>query len=105
MPRCCSSTWLEGKRKTKSAREKCPFRALLCYGPMLAARAVKLAHKAGERFDGFGRDGVVERDAHAANSAVAGGANQAGRGSFPRELLFEAFVPAAHAEDHVHLRA
>src|SRR5229473_3606847 len=69
-----------------------------------AAGAMKFAHETRERFDGFEGDGVVERDAHASNGAVPGGANQTGSGGFLGELLFEVFVPAAHAEDHVHLR-
>src|SRR6266849_5633362 len=79
-------------------------RTFLLRLPISAAGAMKFAHEARERLYRFECDGVVERDAHASNGTVPGRANQTGNVGFLGELLFEFFVPAAHAEDHVHLR-
>ena len=66
---------------------------------------MEFAHESGESLDGFKGDGVVEGDAHAADTAVAGGAYEAGCGGFFGELLFDGFVAACYAEDYVHLGA
>src|SRR5713226_6316464 len=60
--------------------------------PILSAMcALEFAHEAGECFDGGVLDGIVKRDAHAADGAVAGRADEAGRGGFGSELLFHCF--------------
>src|SRR5271170_7807945 len=76
------------------------------YGqPALAVGVVELAHVGDERIDGVLAHGVVERDAHAANGAVAGRADKIrGRGAFG-EIFFDGFVAAGDAEDDVHQRA
>src|SRR5260370_535157 len=52
---------------------------------------VKFADEIGEGFGGGGLDGVVKGNAHAADGAVAGGANEASRGGFDGEFLFYCF--------------
>ena len=71
----------------------------------LAAGTLEFAHESGQRLDGFECDGVVQRDAHAAYGAVAGGADEAGCGGFFGELLFDGVLAGCHAEDYVHLGA
>src|SRR5882672_11667152 len=73
MPKCCFSTW---RKREFAAR-------------ISAAGAMKFAHEAGEGLDGFERHRVVERDAQAADGAVAGRAGQPRRGRFRRELRSE----------------
>jgi len=58
----------------------------------LAAGAVEFAHEGGEGFHGFRADGVVKRDAHPADGAVARRADQSGRGGFSGELLLDGAV-------------
>src|SRR5213075_1890825 len=70
-----------------------------------AAGALEFAHEAGEGLNGRRFDGVVERDAHATDGAVAGSAGESCGLGFFGELFFHGFVSAGDAEDHVHLRA
>src|SRR5260370_41666307 len=74
-----------------TARKKIILSARCSFSVVSAMRALEFAHEAGEGFDGGVLDGVVERDAHAADGAVAGGADEAGSGGFARELLFNCF--------------
>src|SRR5437879_4216283 len=67
-----------------------------------AAGALEFAHEAGEGCDGGGLDSVIKRDAHAADGAVAGRADQAGRGGFIGKFLFNGFVTTGDAENDVH---
>src|SRR5216684_1339183 len=100
-----------------TARKKIILSAPCSFSVVSAAGALEFAHEAGEGFDGGVLDGVIKRDAHAADGAVAGGADEAGSGRFGGELLFERLYvlgsfhvlgsgrPAGssrHAEDYVH---
>src|SRR5262245_42452241 len=70
----------------------------------LAARTLEFFHEAGESFDGGEFHGIVERDAHAPDGAVAGSADKCGGFGLPREFLFHGFVATGNAEDDVHQR-
>src|SRR6266436_6665050 len=94
-----------------TARKKIILSARCSFSVLSALRALEFAHEAGEGFDGGVLDGVIKRDAHAADGAVAGGADEAGRGGFASELLFNCFHvlgsgrsagSSGNAEDHVH---
>src|SRR5580658_6780140 len=61
------------------------------WGRRLAARALELAQKAGERFDGVEGNRVVERYAHPADGTMAGGAHQARLCGSYGKLLFNGF--------------
>src|SRR5258708_40233394 len=95
--RCCSSTSPKNELDRRSAQGDSPFCALCfsCSG-FLTAAALEFAHETGEGFDGFEGDGVVERHAHAADGAVAGSANQSGRGGVGGELLSDGVVGRRH---------
>src|SRR5436309_14841251 len=70
-----------------------------------AAGALEFAHEAGEGLNGRRFDGVVERDAHATDGAVAGSTAESGSLGFFGELFFHGFVTTGDAEDDIHLRA
>jgi len=94
------STWrVNDSEKVKVRGRGRPFRALFfCGGEFQPRGAMKFAHEAGE---GLGRlssvTAFVERDAQAADGAVAGRAGQPRRGRFRRELLLDGFVSSGHA--------
>src|SRR5579859_811616 len=69
-----------------------------------AMGALELAHEARQRLHRFERYGVVQRDAHAADRAVARRADQTGGCGFCREFLLDGFISAGHSKDHVHPR-
>src|SRR4029077_15036899 len=70
-----------------------------------AAGALEFAHEAGEGFNGGGLEGVVKRDAHAADGAVSEAADESGRGCFIGEHLFNGVVSPGYTEDCVHFRS
>src|SRR5579863_2447962 len=72
--------------------------------------ALKFAHELHQRLDGVQAHGVVQRDAHSADGAVPGRADQIGGRSVFAELLLERFVAgrggsSSHTKHHVHQRA
>src|SRR5579862_4777141 len=79
----------------------------------LTALALEFAHETDQRLDRGRLDGIVERNAHAADGTVAGRAGEARSSSLFAEFFFGAFVGvccgglavgAGHTKDHVHLR-
>ena len=95
-------TWRKNKLR-QSALEDTPFCALCFFERLFsAAGAAEFAHEAGEGFDGLEGHGVIERDPHAADRAMAGRANQAGCGGFGGKLLFDGVVSSGYAEDDIH---
>ena len=78
-------------------------------GVLLAATkawgALEFAHERGQRLHRFKRHGVVQGNAHAADTAVAGRPGNACCRGFLGKLFFDGFVAARHAKNHVHLGA
>ena len=70
------------------------IRRLRKVGTTSAAGALEFAHVADQRFDGIVADSVIQRDAHAANRAVAGRAHQIRACGALGEFLFDGFVAA-----------
>src|SRR5579871_5002565 len=70
----------------------------------LSPLALEFLHKTGQRFYSGKFNCIVKRDAHAAHRTMARSADKSGSFRLLREILFNGFLTACNAEDHVHQR-